>query len=101
MTERELRNEIRFLKIRAFMDVRNSSPVRTGNLQNSVRAVDRSDGGFEIFIDAKQAPYAIYTLEKWVHPRWNGKKNPNEGWAYHASKGFMDYAIPRLKRGGK
>ena len=101
MTPRELRNEIKFLKVRAFMDVRNSSPVRTGNLQNSVRAVDRADGGFEIYIDTKQAPYAIYTLEQWVHPRWNGKKNPNEGWAYHASKTFTDFVKIRLERGGR
>lgn len=34
----------------------------------------------DIYIDPKVAPYCYYTDEPWVSPRWNGKKNPNEGW---------------------
>lgn len=26
------------------------------------------------------APYVPYTNEPWISPKWNGKKNPNEGW---------------------
>ena len=97
MTQDKLKNEIEHLKQQALQMVKNSSPVRTGNLQNSVYARDLPDGGFEIYIDTNQAPYAQYTLEQWTHPRWNGKQNPNEGWAYEASREFMQYATSRLK----
>jgi len=99
MTRKELENEIQLLKNQAFIMVRESSPVRTGNLQRSVRVEDLPDGGFQVYIDTKQAPYAIHTLEKWTHKRWHGRPNPNEGWAYWASERFINYATARLKRG--
>jgi hypothetical protein len=69
MTSQQLKTEIQFLKLQAYHMVRNSSPIRTGNLQNSVRVRDLDNGGFEVYIDTNQAPYAIYTLEQWTHPR--------------------------------
>jgi hypothetical protein len=97
MTQDQLKNEIEHLKQQALLMVKNSSPVRTGNLQNSVYARDLEDGGFEIYIDTNQAPYARYTLEQWTHSRGNGKQNLNENWAYEAAREFMQYATSRLK----
>jgi hypothetical protein len=97
MTNEQLKIEIGHLKQKALQMVKNSAPVRTGNLQNSVYARDLEDGGFEIYIDTTQANYAQYTLEQWTHPRWNGKQNPNENWAYEASNEFMVYAKARLQ----
>lgn len=34
----------------------------------------------EIWMDEDIAPYVVYTNEPWLSPKWNGKKNPNEGW---------------------
>jgi hypothetical protein len=97
MTPSQLTREIIHLKAKAIMMIKNSAPVRTGNLQNSIFVRDLPDGGFEVYIDGNKAPYAIYTLEEWTHPRWNGKQNPNEGWAYEATKDFIKYAQTRLK----
>ena len=54
----------------------------TGNLMNSVRlrVGNRRTNTSKVWIDEKQAPYMPYTNEKWISPRWNGKKNPNEKW---------------------
>ena len=97
MTRKELNVIVSGLKEEALLMVKNSSPILTGNLQNSVYARDIPGGGFEIYIDTSQAPYAIYTLEQWVSPQWKGKKNPNEGWAYEASKGFATRVQNKLK----
>lgn len=34
----------------------------------------------DIYIDDKIAPYCYYTDGPWLSPKWNGQKNPNEGW---------------------
>jgi hypothetical protein len=34
----------------------------------------------EIKVDAKIAPYVVYTNEPWISPKWKGAKNPNEKW---------------------
>lgn len=77
------------LKADALERVKRLTPVRTGNLQNSVRARDLPNGGFEIYIDTVQAPYAKYTIEPWTDGRFNGKPNPNEGWSEDAAKIFI------------
>lgn len=35
---------------------------------------------FVVYIDEQIAPYVWFTQLPWLSPRWNGKKNPNEGW---------------------
>ena len=51
----------------------------TGNLKrNSIHRIDD-----EISIGGLNTPamrYAALTNLKWIHERWNGKPNPNEGW---------------------
>lgn len=56
-------------------------PQRTGNLRyNSILLRTTGVNQYQIYINQDIAPYAPYTIEKWISPRWNGKKNPNEGW---------------------
>lgn len=56
-------------------------PLKTGNLRyNSILLRTTGVNQYQIYINQDIAPYAPYTTEKWISPRWNGKKNPNEGW---------------------
>lgn len=65
----------------AFNFLKNSAPVDTGNLkENAIRIVQSASNEYQIKIDAKIAPYTVYTNEKWVAARWKGKQNPNEKW---------------------
>ena len=52
----------------------------TGNMAFNALRYREEGGQFVIYIDESIAPYVPYTNEPWLSPRWNGKKNPNEGW---------------------
>lgn len=53
----------------------------TGNLAfNATKFNYLGDNVWEIIVDESIAPYMPYTNEPWTSPKWNGKKNPNEGW---------------------
>lgn len=52
----------------------------TGNLAYNALQYAWEGTTFHIWIDEEIAPYMVYTNEPWISPRWNGKKNPNEGW---------------------
>ena len=56
-------------------------PIDTGNLRYNATSY-KSTGELmcRILVDGAVAPYAVYTNEPWLSPRWHGKKNPNEGW---------------------
>jgi len=84
------------LKRDALKAVKQSAPVRTYNLQNSIKVRDLPNGGFEIFIDTNQAPYAEATIGPWVHGRWHGRQNPNEGWYDESIEQFIKTAKVRL-----
>ena len=61
--------------------VKSVAPVDKGNLKNyGVTYAFLDNDTFEIKIDLGKAPYMPYTNEPWIAKRWNGKKNPNEGW---------------------
>ena len=49
---------------------------RTYKLSRSMQVMD-TDKGFSI---EWSTPYVPYTVEKWISPRWRGRKNPNEQW---------------------
>ena len=51
---------------------------------------------FMIKIDLAKAPYMPYTNEPWLAKRWNGKKNPNEGWWENAVKKVVEYLAQAL-----
>lgn len=67
--------------------LRSVCPERWGNLKGSISVPEilGEDAAF-IKIGGDLAPYAVYTNEKWVAPRWHGKVNPNEHWIDKAVK---------------
>ena len=44
---------------------------------------------WQVTIGNENAPYAVYTNEPWIAPRWGGKPNPNEGWIDRAVEDFV------------
>lgn len=76
---------------------RNGKLVRrrsTGNMRRNATKIRRlSQQTTEIFVDAGHegegdgiAPYVVYTNDPWLSPKWNGKKNPNQGWFERATE---------------
>ena len=69
---------------------RNGKLVRrrsTGNMRYNASKIRRMDQNTtEMLIDANIAPYVVYTNEPWISPKWNGKKNPNQGWFERATE---------------
>ena len=55
-------------------------PRDTGNLADNALIYDIQGNMFIVTVDPNIAPYLPYTNEPWLSPKWNGKKNPNEGW---------------------
>lgn len=56
------------------------SKYATGNLLSTFKIEGINDNVCRCSIGGKQADYMPYTNEKWISPRWHGKKNPNESW---------------------
>lgn len=53
----------------------------TGNMAFNASKIEFPYRGLcKIYIDENVAPYVPYTNEKWISPKWKGKKNPNEDW---------------------
>ena len=69
------------LTVGAFQIFQAIVPIDTGNLRYNAKSY-KSTGELtcRILVDGAIAPYAVYTNEPWLSPRWHGKKNPNEGW---------------------
>lgn len=82
--------------------LKNSSPIRTGNLRyNSIKNRNMNGKMAIIYVDEGIAPYMPFTNEKWISPRWHGKRNPNEKWFDKTAKRLADaieQAYPMLKR---
>lgn len=55
-------------------------PRDSGNLANHALRYDITETEMKIYIDQEIAPYMPYTNEAWLAEKWNGRKNPNEGW---------------------
>lgn len=70
--------QIRLLRVveRALAIMQSQAPVRTGELQASIKLL-AVENGYEIIVTA---PHFGYTEGKWTHPRWKGRQNPNEAW---------------------
>jgi hypothetical protein len=49
-----------------------------------------------IYVDERIAPYMPYTTFPWVSSKWNGKKNPNEGWWQSAGEMVVKYVAKRV-----
>lgn len=52
----------------------------TGNMAFNALKYRLEGDEFVVYIDEQIAPYVWFTQLPWLSPRWNGKKNPNEGW---------------------
>lgn len=78
--------------------LRFQTPIDTGNMRyNATYAKYLGDGVWEIVVDESIAPYVPYTNEPWISEKWNGKKNPNEGWFDRASALVATYIAGRLQ----
>lgn len=67
------------------------SPVDTGNLHDRGLAMQQfSPTSAGVVLGGLLAPYGPITTLPWVAARWNGKRNPNEGWAFRASESAAD-----------
>jgi hypothetical protein len=76
--------------------LRRKAPYDTGNLHNSIEPVQVSNNEWQVTIGGEPAPYAVYTNEPWISPRWKGKQNPNEGWIDRALDDFVISLASRL-----
>jgi len=67
---------LRLLKDALVEGAPNKKRASTNALRKSIKIV-----GTNVTIGGGVVDYAPYTEKKWISPRWNGKQNPNEGWA--------------------
>lgn len=66
---------------KALKEVKAKAPYKRGNLSdNGVRIEFPAPNVCRIYVDKTIAPYMPYTNEPWISPKWDGKKNKNEGW---------------------
>lgn len=83
-----------------YLTMKRAAPYKSGNLRNhGIELVQTGINEYTISIGAPNAPYAVYTNEVWVAPRWNGKKNPNEHWIDNAVEDVVDMICEQT--GGK
>lgn len=90
----------RFEKIcqRACKELRGLAPYDTGNLANNAIKIEFPDPNIcIIYVDEVVAPYMPFTTRPWVSPKWNGKKNPNEGWWQAAGELITEFVAQKLK----
>lgn len=62
------------------------TPVRSGRMMREAKVYD-TDKGFGI---EWGTPYTVYTVERWISPRWRGRKNPRERWILNAVEARLD-----------
>ena len=79
MTKR-LRLKLEQAVFNAYWKVFNAAPKDTWNLAVNALKLEETETGYVIYVDSAVAPYMVCTEGPWTSTRWNGKKNPNEGW---------------------
>lgn len=89
MTQEQLNNELEHLKAKALEIVRKYAPFKTGNLKNAIKIRPLDNGGFEVYIDTLQAPYAAAT--------YSNQKTKYKDWHILAAQEFEAYTKQRLK----
>lgn len=77
---KRLRLKLEQAVFNAYWKVFNAAPKDTWNLAVNALKLEETETGYVIYVDSAVAPYMVYTEEPWTSTRWNGKKNPNEGW---------------------
>lgn len=82
---------------KACKELRGLAPYDTGNLaMNAIKIEYPSPDVCVIYVDESIAPYMPYTTRPWISPRWNGKKNPNEGWWQTAGELLAEYIAQQV-----
>lgn len=78
--------------------LRSLEPYHTHNMERNATNLENLGGGkWRLYVDENIAPYVPYTTEPWISPKWNGKKNPNEGWFERASHLVANYIANALR----
>jgi len=72
--------------------IRSQTPYRSGYMasQWKYRFVEN---GIEFY---NETDYLVYTNEKWISPRWRGRKNPNEKWMEETTKLVAEFIAREL-----
>ncbi len=95
--------------LQAIDRLRKNAPRDTGNLaDHSIKYKWISSNKFVIYVDTGRvietkareegiAPYMPFTNEEWINPRWNGRKNPNQGWWNKQMEQTIRFIAKRLK----
>lgn len=92
-----IRKKAYLLCFKAVQILRDRAPKDKGNL--AFHAIMYTSEGvhgttFKIWVDGNGvegiAYYMPFTNEKWISPRWNGKKNPNEQWWNRACEEIIE-----------
>ena len=102
------KKDIERLVLLMVKDIKKVAPIRTGNLRDSIRLEEVEPFKWVIYVNAGDdaflrptyftskkkkpvytisgenlrgiAPYMPFTNEPWISPKWNGRRNPNQGW---------------------
>lgn len=74
------------IRLLATTVLKSQTPVKTGNLRSSIKEVDIHPRGFTVTIGGEQAPYVVFVNEPWLHPRWQGRENPRQGFIDRAAE---------------
>lgn len=83
---------------RAVKELRGLAPYDTGNLaMNAITIEFPSPDVCIIYVDESIAPYMPFTTKPWISPKWNGKKNPNEGWWQAAGELIVEYVAQQVE----
>lgn len=72
-------------------------PYDKGNMALNALRYDIKDDMIDIHVNKDVAPYMPYTNEPWISPKWNGKKNPNEGWWQRFADEFAKRLATKLR----
>ena len=84
--------------LNAVATMRELAPKDTMNLAyNAIKVEFRDNGTCVIHVDLGIAKYMPFTTLPWTSPKWNGKKNPNEGWWENAAAVVLKQIANELK----
>lgn len=78
----EIEKKIKMALANTVLITKANAPYKTGGLVNSIGMREYSNAA-EIYTTktVKNGNLLLpYTNGVWTHPRWNGRRNPNEGW---------------------
>lgn len=83
------------LQLQRYM--RSICPYDTGNMHDTIHHDIINANECTVTIGGEDAPYAVYTNERWIAPRWRGRDNPNEKWIDSGVHTFAILLAQQLK----